>query len=329
MNLLTDAEISTLSNKTGNWMHFARAIEAAVMERLTKVDVEHRYTLELPQGDTRAVKVFWTDRKTEGDTTTHALCIAVDEHDAVMPKVDVEPIPSGLHLMPDLQTKGKYVNSEVDVEPDTNKRKAERLVRMLTDGYSGMKAVREVIALLEQWPESPASALAELQAENERLRKHLDKCVKAIDCEVRGDGEGQSVPTQRDAVHRLDHQGRATPRCIQRIERKKLMAYYACKQVRDLLPQHIIDAQGSDYEGNAGYDGDQWDAAAEYIEELVLERDALRAELAELRGKRVALSDEQIIDAYQDTPTFTNHYDAFTAGVLYAEAAHGITGEAT
>lgn len=33
-----------------------------------------------------------------------------------------------------------------------NKRKAERLVRMLTDGYSGMKAVREVISLLEQWP---------------------------------------------------------------------------------------------------------------------------------------------------------------------------------
>ena len=58
------------------------------------------------------------------------------------------------------------------------------------------------------------------------------------------------------------------------------MAYYAYKQVRDLLPQHIIDAQGPDYEGNGNYDGDQWDAAATYIEELVEQRDTARAELA-------------------------------------------------
>jgi hypothetical protein len=42
-----------------------------------------------------------------------------------------------------------------------NKRKAERLVRMLTDGYSGMKAVREVIELLEQWPDETQSAVAD------------------------------------------------------------------------------------------------------------------------------------------------------------------------
>ena len=42
-----------------------------------------------------------------------------------------------------------------------NKRKAERLVRMLTDGYSGMKAVREVIDLLEQWPEQALKQQAE------------------------------------------------------------------------------------------------------------------------------------------------------------------------
>lgn len=46
------------------------------------------------------------------------------------------------------------------------------------------------------------------------------------------------------------------------------MAYYTYKQVRDLLPQHIIDKQGPDYEGDAGYDGDQWTAAADYITEL-------------------------------------------------------------
>jgi hypothetical protein len=46
------------------------------------------------------------------------------------------------------------------------------------------------------------------------------------------------------------------------------MAYYTYKVVRDLLPQHIIDAMGDDYEGGANYDGDQWLAAAEYIKEL-------------------------------------------------------------
>jgi len=93
------------------------------VERLTKVDVEHRYTLELPQGDARTVKVFWTERKTEGDTITHALCIAVDGHDAVMPKVDVcgkNCIKCGERLMSDL-TKTCYAcdhaETKVDVEP--------------------------------------------------------------------------------------------------------------------------------------------------------------------------------------------------------------------
>jgi hypothetical protein len=46
------------------------------------------------------------------------------------------------------------------------------------------------------------------------------------------------------------------------------MAYYAYKSVRDLLPKHIIDAQGEDYEGNGNYDGDQWYATEAYINEL-------------------------------------------------------------
>jgi hypothetical protein len=46
------------------------------------------------------------------------------------------------------------------------------------------------------------------------------------------------------------------------------MAYYAYKTVRDLLPEHIIKAQGPDYEGDGNYDGDQWYAAEAYILEL-------------------------------------------------------------
>ena len=60
------------------------------------------------------------------------------------------------------------------------------------------------------------------------------------------------------------------------------MAYYAYKHVRDLLPKHIIDAQGPDYEGNGNYDGDQWYAAQDYILELIDQRDTARAELAKL-----------------------------------------------
>lgn len=46
------------------------------------------------------------------------------------------------------------------------------------------------------------------------------------------------------------------------------MAYYAYKRVQRLIPQHIIDKQGKNYNGDPGYDGDLWDAAADYIEEL-------------------------------------------------------------
>lgn len=47
------------------------------------------------------------------------------------------------------------------------------------------------------------------------------------------------------------------------------MAYYAYKNVRDLLPEWIIQEQGSNYQGDANYDGDQWIAASDYIEYLV------------------------------------------------------------
>ncbi len=117
---------------------------------------------------------------------------------------------------------------KVDVEPDANKRKAERLVRMLTDGYSGMKAAREVIALLEQWPDSPASALAALRAKLEaaqadlalreaevsslqidkeqaqadaaRMREALEKCKEALVWEYGGEPLGTLTKEAIDAA---------------------------------------------------------------------------------------------------------------------------------
>lgn len=61
-----------------------------------------------------------------------------------------------------------------------------------------------------------------------------------------------------------------------------IMAYYAYKTVRDLLPPHIIEAQGPDYEGDGNYDGDQWYAAEAYILELRDQRDDLVAVMEQL-----------------------------------------------
>ena len=45
------------------------------------------------------------------------------------------------------------------------------------------------------------------------------------------------------------------------------MGAYSYKYVRDLLPPYLTD-DVEDYEGDAGYDGDQWIAASTYIESL-------------------------------------------------------------
>lgn len=50
------------------------------------------------------------------------------------------------------------------------------------------------------------------------------------------------------------------------------MAYYAYKQVRDLIPERITDAMGEYYEGSPDMDGDLWIAAAAYILELEKQR---------------------------------------------------------
>jgi len=60
------------------------------------------------------------------------------------------------------------------------------------------------------------------------------------------------------------------------------MGYYACRKVKDLLPDYIIEQQGPDYEGGCNYDGDMWYAAADYILDLKSQRDELLAALKEI-----------------------------------------------
>jgi len=57
------------------------------------------------------------------------------------------------------------------------------------------------------------------------------------------------------------------------------MAYYAYKEVRDLIPNDFRDRfeesfkveNGREYDGDANYDGDMWLLAAAYIEHLQCE----------------------------------------------------------
>lgn len=54
------------------------------------------------------------------------------------------------------------------------------------------------------------------------------------------------------------------------------MAYYAYKQVRDLLPERYTstlfeEREGRSFDGTADYDGDYYIAAALYIEDLLEE----------------------------------------------------------
>lgn len=45
------------------------------------------------------------------------------------------------------------------------------------------------------------------------------------------------------------------------------MGAYSYKYVRDQLPPYLT-TETANYEGDPGYDGDQWSAAADYISEL-------------------------------------------------------------
>jgi hypothetical protein len=45
------------------------------------------------------------------------------------------------------------------------------------------------------------------------------------------------------------------------------MGVYAYKYVRDQLPPYLT-VEAEDYDGSVDYDGDQWLAASDYIDEL-------------------------------------------------------------
>lgn len=90
------------------------------------------------------------------------------------------------------------------------------------------------------------------------------------------------------------------------------MANYAYKRV--LLPKHIVDAMGPDYDGDPNYDGDMWDATANYIDELLDHRNSLLEALQAMR-------------ALKDTTPIREHEAVINKADTAINKAHGIGGE--
>jgi hypothetical protein len=61
------------------------------------------------------------------------------------------------------------------------------------------------------------------------------------------------------------------------------MAYYAYKDLCYRIPERITESIEG-FEGDPNYDGDYWTAAAMWVDELLAEIEALKAENAKLKG---------------------------------------------
>ena len=72
------------------------------------------------------------------------------------------------------------------------------------------------------------------------------------------------------------------------------MAAYNYKYVRDQLPPYLT-TETENYEGDAGYDGDQWCATCDYIQ-------ALESELAKQYEKTQTMSDKKLLNWLKTRP---------------------------
>jgi hypothetical protein len=72
------------------------------------------------------------------------------------------------------------------------------------------------------------------------------------------------------------------------------MGAYPYKFVRDQLPPYLT-TEDKYYEGGCDYDGDQWSAAASYI-------DALEKELAKQYAKTNTMNDEKLLHWLKTRP---------------------------
>lgn len=74
------------------------------------------------------------------------------------------------------------------------------------------------------------------------------------------------------------------------------MGAYAYKYVRDQLPPYLT-TETEDYDGDANYDGDQWNAAADYITEL-------EQELAKQYAQTKTMHNEKLLHWLQTRPQY-------------------------
>ena len=199
---LTDAEISTLGNKTGNWMHFARAIEAAVIEKQAKVDVCGKNCIKCGErlmSDLTKTCYACDHAETKADVCQHRIAdarnpvvqsgyICVDcgalfsAADHAVTKVDVEPCctnwKAGTNCFADPQPNCPHL--KVDVEPVKLSHSEDfcycdhEISLQIVSGGAAPEGLYGRVTLQvkgEYVDYVPDSTLASLQAENERLRK--------------------------------------------------------------------------------------------------------------------------------------------------------------
>jgi len=217
--LLTDAEISTLGNKTGNWMHFARAIEAAVIERLGNVENRNTETHE----HLSTLIGLWLGARERGDykyqdgSVVDKAVKAAIEHLKDWPfpelerltKVDVEPCcanwKAGTNCFADPYPNCPHL--KVDVEPELSKEMEYAAqdefhilpprMRRLWKRMHELVPASALAALQQQLDEMKAYAIEmdrqhcenqnffmaqakELRAENDRLREKLIECRSSV-----------------------------------------------------------------------------------------------------------------------------------------------------
>lgn len=86
----------------------------------------------------------------------------------------------------------------------------------------------------------------------------------------------------------------------------------------------IVDIECIDcrYRGDPSYDRDAY-----WMRDEVIAAIKRHASLYTTPPQRKPLTDEEILNEYCSTPNIHQFISAFTAGVRYAEAAYGITGE--
>jgi hypothetical protein len=91
--------------KLHDWIYETRALYAQpVAQPAPQQEQKHEYIVELPDGDVRETKVWWSERKATGDGISHKLCISVSETPSTIAIPEAQPVALSQYGSPELQS---------------------------------------------------------------------------------------------------------------------------------------------------------------------------------------------------------------------------------